>query len=176
MGKVIVEKRGLGVTDVEIARGFWRETGHNAVVSVEKSNVVASTGLGLGDLGLLGSSGEGLDGSGSPWAQLLQETVPTGQVDERALLQSCGRHTVTTESTPQSNVGSRKSISGDEGAKEEVGVELLEERIKSLEVEGSQRVQLGDPVVLLYEENVLICESIDEHASGLGRRRGFIIR
>ena len=158
------------MTDVEIARGLWRETGHNAVVSVEKSTVVASTRLGLGDLGLLGSSGEGLDGSGSPWAQLLQETVPTGQVDERALLQSCGSHTVTTESTPQSNVGSRKSISGDERTEEKVGVEFLEERIKSLEVEGSQRVQLGDPVLLLYVENMLMYESIDEHASGIVRR------
>lgn len=56
-----------------------------------------------------------------------------------------------------------------------MGVELLEERIKSLEVEDSQRVQLGDPVVLLYAENKLIYESIDEHASGLGRRRGLTV-
>lgn len=155
MGKVIVEKRSLGVTDVEIARGLRRETGHDAVVSVEKSDVVASTRLGLGDLGLLGSSGERLDSRGSPWAQLLQETVPTGQVNERALLQSSSSNTVTTESTPQSNVGSRKSISGDERAEEKMGVELLEERIKGLEVEGSQRIQLGDPMVLLYVENTL---------------------
>lgn len=160
MGKVIVEKSGLSVTDVEISRGLWGETCHDAIIGVEKSNVVASTRLGLGDLGLLRGSGESLDSNSSPRAKLLQETVPTGQVDERALLQSRSSHTVTTESTPQSNVCSRKSISGDEGAEEEVGVELLEEGIKSLEVESSQRVQLGDPLVLLCIQNMLDrCES-----------------
>jgi hypothetical protein len=149
VGKVVVKHSGLGVTDVEISRGLWRETSNNAVIGVEESNIVVSTSLGLGGLGLLGGSVERLDGNSGPRAELLQETVPTGQVDERALLQSRSGHTVTTESTPQSNVGSRESISGDEGAEEEVGVELLEERIKSLEVEGSQGVQLGDPLVLL---------------------------
>ena len=149
MSKVIVEKGGLGVTDVEISRGLWRETSHNAIVGVEKSNVVGSTGLGLGGLGLLGRSSESLNSSGGPWAQLLQEPVPTGQVDKRALLQSRSSNTVTTQSTPQSNVGSRKSISGNEGAEKEVGVELLEERVESLEVESSQSVQLGDPLILL---------------------------
>lgn len=150
MGKVIVEKGGLGVADVEISRGLWGETSHNAVVGVEKSNVVGSTGLGLGGLGLLGRSSKSLDSNGGPRAQLLQEPVPTGQVDKRALLQSRSSNTVTTESTPQSNVGGRESVSSDEGAEEEVSVELLEDRIEGLEVKGSQSVQLGDPLVLLY--------------------------
>lgn len=140
MSKVVVKHSGLGVTNVQVTRGLWRETSHNAVIGVEKSNIVASTSLGLGRLGLLSSSVESLDSNGGPRAELLQEPVPTGQVDERALLQSSSGHTVTTESTPQSNVGSRESISGDEGAEEEMGVELLEKRIKSLEVESSQVV------------------------------------
>jgi hypothetical protein len=166
VGKVVVKHSGLGVTDVEITRGLWRETSHNTIISVEQSNVVASTGLGLGDLGLLGGSSETLDSNSGPRAQLLQEPVPTGQVDKRALLQSSSGNTVTTESTPQSNVGSGKSISGDEGAEEEVGVELLEERVESLEVESSQSIQLGDPLILLdakimldlYESNGRTCE------------------
>jgi hypothetical protein len=149
VSKVVVKHSSLGVTDVEITRGLRGETSHNAVIGVEESNIVASTCLGLGGLGLLGGSVESLNSNRGPRAELLQEPVPTGQVDERALLQSSSSHTVTTESTPQSNVGGRESISGDEGAEEEVGVELLEKRIKSLEVESSQVVQLGDPLVLL---------------------------
>lgn len=114
VSEVVVEKSSLGVSNVQISRGLRREASDNTAIGVLQSDVVAGTLLRLRGLLLLRGSGQGVNGGKSPGAELLQESVPAGEVDKRTLLQSSNGNTVTAEGTPQSDIRGRKGVSDDE--------------------------------------------------------------
>lgn len=149
MGKIIVQKGSLGVSNVEVSRRLRRESSDHALVGVEERNVVAGTFLGLGSLLLFRRGIQGFQSSDSPWAQLLQKGEPASQVDQISLANSTNGYTVSAESTPQGNVGGRETVSDNERAKDEVIVELLKLRVDCFEVERCESVELGEPFVFL---------------------------
>lgn len=132
-------------------RRLRRKASYDTILSVAESNVVAGTLLGLSHLLLFGSGVQRFNGSSGPRTQLLQETVPAGQIDQRTLLQGGGSHPVSTEGTPEGNVGSGEGVSGYERAQEAVGIETLEDRVECLEVQSIERAQLREPFVLLVQ-------------------------
>jgi hypothetical protein len=113
VSEVVVEKSSLGVSNVQVSRRLRREASDNTAIGVLQGNVVAGTLLRLRRLLLLGGSGQRIDGSSGPGAELLQESVPAGEVDKRTLLQSSDSNTVTAEGTPQSDIRGRKRVSDD---------------------------------------------------------------
>jgi hypothetical protein len=145
MREIIVEKGGLGVTNVEISRRLRGESSDDTVLGTLEGNVVAGTLLGLGVLLLLSSSVHRLHSSVGPGAELLDKPVPASEVNERSLLQRSNGDTVAAEGTPNGKVGGGQRVSDDEGAKQQVGVNALEDRIKGLEIKGSEGVQLREP-------------------------------
>lgn len=169
MREIVVQESSLGVTDVEIApsngqligfeyairaqrqhlRRLWRESGHNALFGIQKRDVIAAALPGLGGLLLPGGSAQGLDYGSGPRAQLLHEVVPTRQVEQRPFLDRADCYAVAAQSTPDGNIGSGERISDNEGTEGEVLVEALQVRLECLEVEGSERIQLRQPGVLL---------------------------
>lgn len=136
-------------------KGYLRrlrgESSHNALFGVQERNVIAGTFFGLGGLLLLGGGVQPLNHSSSPWAQFLHKAVPTRKVEQRSPLYGTSGNTVTPKSTPDGNIGSGERVSDDEGTESKVLVETLQVGFERLEVKGSERIQLGQPRVLLQQ-------------------------